>query len=255
LTNTRNVTFVGRKGGIGKTALTVSTADDLANRHLRTVLVIDMDPQACASTWLGVTDPKRTMSDVLYSANVDGALNAAVTETAWPNVWLAPAEEELASREADRVPSSELRLRRVLRTADLSWVDEVVIDAPPSLGPLMLMCLNAARRAVIVTDSERGGVNGVGKMIAAANVVSEDSNPELQIAGIAMNKFDATTSEHPARWKELAQLYPDYERWKLPKRAAVANAYGASAPPRQMPGGAPFMLFTRDMVDHLVSTS
>jgi chromosome partitioning protein len=249
------VTFVGRKGGIGKTALTVSTADDLAYRHTKNVLVIDMDPQACASTWLGVTEPKFTMNDVLYNANTDGALDAAITETAWDNVWVAPAEEELASREADRVPSSELRLRRVLRTADLSWVDEVVIDAPPSLGPLMLMCLNAARRAVVVTDSERGGVNGVGKMISAAQVVAEDSNPDLEIAGIAMNRFDAATSEHPARWAELEGLYQSYSRWKLPKRAAVANAYGASAPPRVMPGGAPFVLFVRDIVDHLVSTS
>lgn len=248
-------TFVGRKGGIGKTALTVSTADDLANRHGKNVLVIDMDPQACATTWLGVQSPKLTMSDVLYSAHVDGALNAAVIETEWPNVWLAPAEEELASREADRTASADLRLRRVLRTADLSWADEVIIDAPPSLGPLLLMCLNAADQAVVVTDAERGGMNGVGKLLATATIVAEDSNPSLSISGIAMNKFDQSTGEHPARWAELGELYPDLPRWKLPKRAAVANGYGASLPPRVMPGGAPFVLFLRDIVDHLVNES
>lgn len=249
------IAFGGRKGGIGKTALTVAVADDLACRHGRNVLVIDMDPQACATTWLGVSSPERTMSDVLYNSSVDGALNSAIVETAWPNVWLAPAEEELASREADQAPSKELRLRRVLRTADLSWVDVVVMDCPPSLGPLFVMCLNAADDLVVVTDSERGGVNGVGKALATAAIIAEDANPELSVAGIVMNKFDATTGEHPARWAELEALYPDLPRWKLPKRAAVANAYGASAPPRLMSGGAPFVLYVRDLVDHLMSGS
>jgi chromosome partitioning protein len=246
----RRVTFAGRKGGIGKTAITLAVADDLAVRKGLRVLVIDMDPQACASTWLGITDPEITMSDVLYNAATAGALNAAITETTWPNVWVAPAEEELASREADRVPSGELRLRRVLRTANLDEIDVVLMDCPPSLGPLFLMCLNATQDVVIVTDSERGGVNGVAKAIDAASVIKEDSNPTLSIAGIIMNKYDRTTGEHPARWAELRELYPDHQRWCLPKRAAVANSYGASVPPRLMQGSAPFLAETRKFVNH-----
>ncbi|HZD15015.1 MAG TPA: ParA family protein [Pseudonocardiaceae bacterium] len=250
----KRIAFGGRKGGIGKTAVTVAVADDLAHRHGLTVLVVDMDPQACATTWLGVSNPDRTMSDVLYNSHVDGALNAAIVETSWTNVWVAPAEEELASREADQAPSKELRLRRVLRTADLSWVDVVLMDCPPSLGPLFVMGLNAAEDLIVVTDSERGGVNGVAKALTTAHIIAEDANPALTVAGIVMNKYDQTTGEHPARWAELAQLYPDYPRWRLPKRAAVANAYGASAPPRLMAGAAPFVLYIRDVVDHLMST-
>lgn len=246
-------TFVGRKGGVGKTACTVATADDLAHRHGMNVLVLDMDPQANATTWLGVSEPKRTMNDVLYNAKIDGALNAAVVETDFDNVWLVPAEEDLASREADRVASSELRLRRVLRTADLEWVDAVVIDSPPSLGPLMLSCLNAADLGVLVTDSERGGVDGLARVLSAAMTVTEDSNPALRVAGVIMNQFDGRITEHAERWGELERLYRDWPRWKLPTKAAVANAYGASAPPRLMPGGGPFVMFLRDVVEHLLT--
>lgn len=231
----------GRKGGIGKTAVTVNAADELAHRGMK-VLVVDMDPQACATAHVGVniTDETMTMSDVLYSAHVDGAMDDAIVETPWAGVWLAPAEEELASREADRVASSELRLRRVLRTADVAGFDVILIDSPPSLGPLFLMGLNAADRLVVVTDSERGGLDGVGRAIDAARIVAEDSNPNLSLAGVVMNMFHAGTTEHAARWVELEQLYPDLPRWRLPQRAAVATAYGASVPTRAIGGsGAP----------------
>lgn len=249
---TLRLTFVGRKGGVGKTSCSVVTADDLATRFLMNVLVIDMDPQANASTWLGVSDPKRTMNDVLYNSTIDGALDAAITETEWPRVWLAPAEEELASREADRVPAGDSRLRRALRTADLSWVDAVVIDSPPSLSPLMLNCLTAADTAVVVTDSERGGLDGVARVLSTAAVIAEDSNPALRLVGIAMNRYDASTSEHAARWSELGELYVGWPRWRLPKRAAVATAYGASAPPRQFRSAYSYILAMRDVVDHVL---
>jgi cellulose biosynthesis protein BcsQ len=193
------------------------------------------------------------MNDVLYASNVDGALNAAIVETGWENVWLAPAEEELASRDADNVPSKELRLRRVLRTADLSWVDAVLFDCPPSLGSLFVQALNAADDFVVVTDSERGGFDGVARALDAAAVVAEDANTSLQVAALVMNRFDQSTTEHAARWAELGELYPSYARFKLPKRVAVANAYGASVPPRLAKGGAPFVIYVRDVVDHLLA--
>lgn len=246
-------TFVGRKGGVGKTSCAVGVADDLAYRYGQQVLLLDMDPQANATAWCGVTEPKRTMNDVLYNATIEGALNAAVTDTEFDRVWLVPAEEELASREADRVASSELRLRRLLRTADLEWVDTVVIDSPPSLGPLMVSALNAADRAVLVTDSERGGVDGLARVLSAATTVAEDSNPNLAVAGIIMNQFDGRFAEHAERWQELQRLYQGWSRWKLPSRAAVANAFGASVPTRVMPGGSSWVHALRDVVEHLVA--
>lgn len=238
----------GRKGGIGKSAVTVNAAETMATSHGLEVLVADMDPQACATAHLGVTDPELTMSDVLYHAHVDGALDDAILDTAWPGVHLVAAEEELASREADRVASSELRLRRVLRTANLAGYDVILIDSPPSLGPLFLMGLNAADMVVVVTDSERGGLDGVGRAIDAARIVAEDSNPGLQVAGVVMNMYDARVSEHAARWAELAQLYPDLPHWRLPQRAAVASAYGASAPARRFAGASAFTLGIGDLV-------
>lgn len=254
------VAVAGRKGGVGKTSLAVSIADDLANRHGIKVLVIDMDPQANATAWLGVDlDPHEgdvsTMADALYHSSTRGILDDAIIPTGWEGVWCAPAEPELASREADAVPSSELRLRRCMRTANLDgWCGAVIIDTPPSLGPLLHNALNAVDQVVIVTDSERGGVDGVAGLIDAAYVVAEDSHPTLQVAGIAMNKANGSVGEHAARWDELRGTYPDLPRWKIPQRAAVATAYGASIPPRAVPRNAAssFVLGVRDVVDHLV---
>lgn len=247
----RRMAFVGRKGGVGKTATTVTAADDLAYRHTQTVLVIDMDPQANATAWLGVRDPERTMSDALYHAHVDGALDSVIVGTRWDNVWCAPAEEALASREADRDHASpDFRLRRLLRTADLSWVDTVLVDAPPSLGPLLRNTLNAITQAYIVTDAERGGLDGVARMFATMEVLAEDSNPDLAIGGLVMNRVDARAGEHDARWGELGQVYAGYRRYKMPLRVAVGSAFGASAPPRLYGnGGAAFTYAARELVD------
>lgn len=244
--------FAGRKGGVGKTTLTAAAADELSRRGLA-VLAIDMDPQANLTAWLAPPVMDRSMNDVLYSAAIDDALSAAVVETSWPGVWLAPAEEELASREADRVPAGDLRLRRALRTmVSLHRFDAVLIDSPPSLGPLMLNTLCAADVVVVVTDSERGGMDGVARVLAAAHVVAEDSNPRLRIGGIVMNQFDARISEHAGRWDELRETYGELVLGRLPRRAAVGTAYGASVPPRALGGSLPFTLAVSDILDILI---
>lgn len=250
LERVRRLAFVGRKGGVGKTSLTVAFADDLAYRFAHRVFVIDMDPQGNATAWLGIKDSQRTMSDALYSAHIDGALNYAMVQSRWSGVQCAPAEEALASREADRdQAASELRLRRLLRTADLDAIDTVLIDAPPSLGPLLSNALNATEKVFIVTDSERGGLDGVGRMLDAVHVVAEDSNQGLATAGLVMNNYSMRVTEHNERWAELGQLYPDYRKYRLPRRAAVGTAFGASAPVRSYSGGKSYVYAVQEMVD------
>lgn len=247
------IAFAGRKGGVGKTTLTAAAADELSYRGM-SVLAIDMDPQANLTSWLAPPAVERTISDVLYSSDVDDALSAAIVETSWPKVWLAPAEEELASREADRVPAGDLRLRRALRTAaDMDRFDVVLIDSPPSLGPLMVNTLCAADTVVILTDSERGGMDGVARVLSAAHVIAEDSNEALHVAGIVMNSYDARIGEHAGRWEELQMSYPGQVLGRLPRRAAVGTAYGASAPPRAFPGALPFVLAVSDVLDQVLA--
>lgn len=251
------IAFAGRKGGVGKTTLTAAVADELSRRGMK-VLAIDMDPQANLSAWLAPAESvERTVNDVLYAAEIDGALSAAIVPSSWPDVWLVAAEEELASREADRVPASDLRLRRALRTAAgvLDRFDVVLIDSPPSLGPLMINTLCAAETLVVVTDSERGGMDGVARVLAAAHVIAEDSNPALALGGIVMNQYDARIAEHAARWEELQGTYPGQVLGRVPRRAAVGTAYGASAPPRNVGGAMPFVLAVSDVLDRVLEIS
>jgi chromosome partitioning protein len=235
------ITFANQKGGVGKTTLTVSVTAELSRRGLR-ALVIDLDPQANATAWLvpEIAEPTpaaRTSSDVLYSATEPGALASAIIATSWPGVDLVPAELELAGREADRVASPDLRLRKVLRGADLSVYDLVVIDTNPSLGPLLMNALNASDFAVVVTDAERFGVNGVAQVMRTLDVVMEDSNRGLQLAGIVVNKFDSRTAEHVGRWNELVEAYGGSVWARIPHRAAAASAASASVPIHRMRSG------------------
>lgn len=235
------ITFANQKGGVGKTTLTVSVAAELSRRGKR-VLVIDLDPQCNATAWLvpGLAEPtpaERTSSDVLYSAQQEGALEAAIVTTTWPGVDLVPAELELAGREADRVASPDLRLRKALRGVDLSRYDLVVIDTNPSLGPLLMNALNASDFALVVTDAERFGANGVAQVMRTLNVVMEDSNQGLQLAGIVVNKFDVRTAEHIGRWNELVETYGGAVWARVPHRAAAASAASSSVPVHHVRSG------------------
>ena len=245
----------GRKGGVGKTSVTVTLADDLAHRYGYRVCVIDLDPQANATQWLDVTvAPGETLtsSDALYSASTPGALDDAVTETGWEQVWCVPAETALASREADRAAAADMRLRRCIETSSLArWADVVLLDTPPGLGPLLHNGLNAADTVLGVTDSERGGVNGVAELLDTVTALSY-TNTRLTVGGLVMTKWDSRSREHDARWDEIASNYPDHRRWRIPGRVAVANAFGASIPPRDAPRAGAFVLALREITDAIL---
>jgi chromosome partitioning protein len=244
--------FANQKGGVGKSTVTAGTAGELAQRGMR-ALVIDLDPQANITAWLAPPVIERTSSDVLYSPNVEGALAAAITPSSWPGVDVVPGEQELATREAERVAGADFRLRRAIRGSDLSAYDLVLIDTGPSLGPLLMNAMNAADFAVVVTDAERFGVTGVAYVLDTITVITEDSNPGLQVAGIVMNKYDARTAEHPGRWNELVEKYGGMVWARLPARAVVATASSTSLPVQQLRGDGAWPLGVKDLTDRLLN--
>ena len=144
----RIMTIANQKGGVGKTTTAVNLAASLALHGLR-VLVIDLDPQGNASTALDVAHHIGVPS--VYDVLVDDRPLAEVVRPAgeMPGLYCAPATIDLAGAEIELVPvvARELRLTRALKAYDMSNLDYVLVDCPPSLGLLTLNALVAAEEA------------------------------------------------------------------------------------------------------------
>ncbi|WP_427019428.1 ParA family protein (plasmid) [Pseudarthrobacter sp. P1] len=148
-------------GGASKTTTAVSLAATAAAAG-RKVLLIDLDPRAAATKWLGVapTEEWRHVGAILGDENPEGWANDLALQSTWmPTLKVVPSARSVSNREADRADHAELRLRTSLIGVD---ADLVVIDCPNRQGgPLTLAALNAADTVVYAATATTDGVDGV----------------------------------------------------------------------------------------------
>lgn len=237
----KSIAIVNQKGGVGKTTITLGIAEAASASGLN-VLVVDLDPQANASSGLGIWNGTPSIDDVMSEPRAGSALDAICTSR-WPEGGpipdLIPGNHLLASREpvlaADPVGAQD-RLRLALAGVDH---DLVLIDCPPSLGLLSINGLFAADRAVIVTEPAAWAADGVDLMHNTVERVSGRlGTPRL--SGIVMNRVGRTRDNR--YWSE--QLEERFGTLLLPQiqmRAAIAEASGQSTTLRALgkrPGAA-----------------
>ena len=193
---TRVLTIANQKGGVGKTTTAVNLAAALSLQGLR-VLVLDLDPQANASTALGIAHPRGTPS--VYDVLVEGK---ALTEVVQPvpdltGMTVAPATIDLAGAEIELVPmvAREFRLRRALDTylREPHAPDFVLVDCPPSLGLLTVNALVAGREVLIPIQCEYYALEGLGQLLGSVDLVREQLNPELRVSTILLTMYDGRT--------------------------------------------------------------
>jgi chromosome partitioning protein len=191
-TQTRVVAIANQKGGVGKTTTAVNVATWLALDGA-TVLLVDLDPQANATTGLGIDN--RNVEASTYEVLVDDApLDGAIVETAVERLLCLPSTIDLAGAEIELVPamSRELRLRRALVPV-LGRFDYIVIDCPPSLGLLTVNALAAAGEVVVPIQCEYYALDGLGQLLRNINLVKAHINPGLKVSGIVLTMFDPRT--------------------------------------------------------------
>ena len=226
---TRIYTLANQKGGVGKTTTAINLGAYLAQMGQR-VLVVDLDPQANATSSLGVD--KRTVQSSTYEALLNGEIPiSSILFNERLQIALLPSSPSLAGAEIELVEESgrEFRLRSALESVDGKY-DYILIDCPPSLGILTVNGLIAARDGVLVpVQCEYLALEGLGQLTQTIERVHSALFPGLRVRGVILTMFDPRTRLSSDVVREVNNHFPGQVFKSIVPRSirlAEAPSYG-----------------------------
>jgi chromosome partitioning protein len=221
----RVIAIANQKGGVGKTTTAINLGASLAVAERRT-LVIDIDPQANASSGLGMNrrDDRPNIYDVLVGART--LEDSIRREVHFPFLDLVPATRDLVGAEIEMVGmiSRETVLRRALESVRDSY-DFVLVDCPPSLGLLTLNTLTAADSVLIPIQCEFYALEGLSQLLNTIRLVQRALNPDLGIEGVLLTMFDRRLNLSNQVAADAREFFgPKVFRTAIPRNVRLAEA-------------------------------
>lgn len=230
-----------QKGGVGKTTSTVHLARGAALAEVRT-LVVDLDPQANATSALAKDTPDRADVSVADALDPAGAcsLEEVLIPSLWPGVDVAPSTGASLAAGEQRVAAMnvgrEARLRTVLDSVRDRY-DLILLDCPPALGQLTVNALVAARKVLVVVEAEQFSLDGLDMLRDTVRGVQGSYNPALEWAGVLVNKWRGTTTNQEVL-DELGEHFTEAEPWsyKVPQWTGIGDSIAAATALDEWPG-------------------
>lgn len=199
------IAVVNQKGGVGKTTTAVNLTAALTEMGMK-VLLCDFDPQANASSGIGV-DKRKIKKSVYDTVINDTPVKEAIVSTRFGDVLPSAADLAGAGVELISVPEPNFRLKKALDQVKAAY-DVIFIDCPPSLELLTLNGLAAADSILVPVQCEYYALEGLSDLMSTMRMVKRRINPQLELFGVALTMFDGRTNFSTQVAQEVRRHFP-----------------------------------------------
>ena len=250
----RIISVASQKGGVGKTTTAINLGACLAQESRR-VLIVDVDPQANATSGLGVNgnDQKTTIYEVLLG---HAEIGEAVLPTALANLDVAVSGQRLSGAEVELVGvmARETRLKLALGKVRDQY-DYILVDSPPSLGLLTVNALTASDSVLIPLQCEYLALEGLTQLIGAIRLVQDHLNPGLRIEGVLLTMYDSRLNLSQQVADEARKFFAErVYRTMIPRNVRLSEAPSFGKPivlyDPHSTGAESYRELAREVLDH-----